>query len=138
MHSNYVDQAIHSVHHVHALIHTIFTTPAPASGAAIAELMPVFAQSLSMVTTGGDIVGRDQIAQMFTGAAGARPGLEIRVSDVQVVWQQGASVALRYQEVHRLQGVETARLSLAIIEVGPTGARWHCLHETAINGPALL
>ncbi len=77
MHSNTIERAHHSVHHVHELIHRIFTCPAPTGQAAITELMPVFADTFSMVSTGGAIVDREQVAQLFHRALGARPGLQI-------------------------------------------------------------
>lgn len=133
MHSNPVDQAQHSVHHVHELIQRIFTTAGAVGQAAISELMPAFADTFSMVTTGGAIVQRAQVEGMFKGATGARPGLDIVVSDVHLVWQEGATVALRYKEVHRLAGVETARLSLVILDVSAKPVRWQYLHETALS-----
>ena len=125
-----LERACHSVHHVHELIHTVFT--AAQGQAAIAELMPAFADEFRMVTTQGVEVNRQQVERMFQGAAGARPGLQIEVSDVQAVWQAGNGVTLRYREVHRLQGVETARWSVVVLSVGEAGVQWHFLQETAI------
>lgn len=136
MHSNNIERAHHSVHHVHDLIHRIFTCSAPAGQAAISELMPVFADTFSMVTTGGAIVHRDQVAHLFHRAMGARPGLQILVSDLHTVWQAGDTVAVRYQETHRLAGVSSARLSLVILQATPAGVRWHYLHETALSPEA--
>jgi len=127
-----LDQARESVRQVHEQIQHIFATPGPAGHATIAALMPVFADDFSMVTTAGRLVTRAQVEQLFSGGQGARPGLEIRVSELQGVWQTGDSVAVRYKEVHRLAGVQTARLALAILTVTSAGVRWQALHETAI------
>ena len=121
-----------SIHDVHVLIHAVFTQQDEASQAVIQELMPVFAERFSMVTTGGQIVTRAQVQQMFEGAAGGRPGLQIAVDDVEPVWQAGSHIALRYRETHTLQGVSNARYSTAILEVAASGVLWHALHETAI------
>jgi len=126
------ERAVCSIHDVHDLIHAVFTRPAAQTEALRSELMAVFADNFSMVTTTGAIVDRQQVGQLFERGAGARPGLEIEVSDVQVVWQAGASVAVRYKETHRLQGQETARYSLAIVECGEQRVVWVYLHETAV------
>ena len=49
--------------------------------------MPVFAEHFSMVTTGGRIVTRAQVQQMFEGAAGNRPGLQMAVDELTTIWQ---------------------------------------------------
>lgn len=136
MYSTNIDRARHSVHYVHELIQTIFTTAGQASETALTELMPMFADTFSMVTTGGMLVSLDQVKQMFSGAMGGRPGLEIIVSDLHSVSQEGTRVTLRYKEVHRIDGVENARLSVVIIDISHPVARWHYLHETAIGAPA--
>jgi hypothetical protein len=137
MHSNNLDQAHHSIHHVHELIQTLFTSQQGVGQAAISQLMPVFAKDFSMVTTTGTLVGREQVEQMFKGAVGARPGLQIFLTDLHTVWQEGASVAVRYKETHRLNGTEAARLSVAIMEVENQRVQWHYLHETALSPAAI-
>ena len=124
--------AVQSIHDVHVLIHTVFTQQGDAAQAAIQALMPVFAESFSMVTTGGQIVMRTQVQHMFQGAAGKRSSLQIAVDDVQPVWQAGSHIALRYRETHPLQGVSNARYSTAVLEVTTSGVLWHALHESAI------
>lgn len=127
-----LERACHSVHHIHELIHTAFSAAHGPAQTAIAELMPAFADDFRMVTTQGVEVNRQQVERMLQGAAGARPGLQIEVSDVQPVWQDGNGVTLRYREVHRLQGVETARWSVVVMTVGEAGVQWHFLQETAV------
>lgn len=124
--------AAQSIHDAHVLIRTIFTQQGEAAQAALKALMPVFAENFSMVTTGGQIVTRAQVQQMFERAAGARPGLQIAVDALQPVWHAGPHVALRYREMHSLAGVATARYSTAMLEVTASGVLWHALHETAI------
>ena len=124
--------AAQSIHDVHVLIQTIFTQEGEAAQAALKALMLVFAENFSMVTTGGQIVTRAQVLQMFEGAAGARPGLRIAVDELETVWHAGPHVAMRYRETHSLAGVVTARYSTAIVEVTASGVLWHALHETAI------
>ncbi|QVM89443.1 DUF4440 domain-containing protein [Pseudomonas entomophila] len=132
MPDNTLARAEHSIHHVHELIQEVFTRPLTETQATLMELMAVFADDFSMVGTAGSMFDRQQVEQLFHRAAGARPGLEIVVDEVRVVWQAGKNVAVRYKETHRLQGVGQARWSLAIIECSDQAVTWHCLHETAI------
>ena len=124
--------AAKSVQDVHVLIQTVFTQQGDAAQAATKALMQVFAEGFSMVTTGGRIVTRAQVQQMFEGAAGGRPGLQIAVEELKTVLHAGPHVALRYRETHSLAGAVTARYSTAILEVAAGGVLWHALHETAI------
>lgn len=132
MNDHNLKAAAQSIHDVHVLIQTVFTQKGDAAQAATKALMQVFAEGFSMVTTGGQIVTRAQVQQMFEGAAGARPGLQIAVDALQPVWHAGPHVALRYRETHSLAGVATARYSTALLEVTTSGVLWHALHETAI------
>ncbi|KXG81954.1 MULTISPECIES: nuclear transport factor 2 family protein [Pseudomonas] len=128
-----IARAERSIHHVHELIQMIFTRSAAETQSVLGGLMAVFADDFSMVGTTGRLVGRQQVEQLFKGAAGTRPGLQITVGDVQVVWQAGVNVAVRYKETHRAQDVTRARWSLALLECSDRGVVWRCLHETAIQ-----
>ncbi len=130
MNNNPVEQARHSIHHVHELIHRVFTNADGAGDATIAPLMDVFTEDFSMVTTSAAVVGRAQVEQLFKGAVGARPGLEITISDLHTIWHEGPTVALRYKETHHQEGRETSRVSVAILRVHHHGTRWLYLHET--------
>ncbi|QXI40337.1 DUF4440 domain-containing protein [Pseudomonas xantholysinigenes] len=132
MPDNAIARAERSIHHVHELIHLVFTRPAAETQAVLGGLMAMFAEDFSMVGMAGKVLERQQVEQLFKAAAGARPGLEILVDEVQVAWQAGAHVALRYRETHRVEGLQTRRWSLAIVECTATGVLWRCLHETPI------
>ncbi|MFJ2536785.1 MULTISPECIES: DUF4440 domain-containing protein [unclassified Pseudomonas] len=133
MNNNLVEQAQHSIHHVHELIHRVFTDTDGTGEASVEPLMAVFAEHFSMVTTSAAVVGRAQVEQLFKGAIGARKGLEILISDLHTVWHEGATVALRYKETHRLNQVETSRISVAILCVQHHDVQWLYLHETPIS-----
>jgi len=133
MHNKIVEQAQHSIHVVHDLIHAIFTNQEGNGQAAIGQLMPAFAEHFTMVTTSGAIVSRAQVEQMFGGAVGARAGLEISISDMQTIWQEGHSAAIRYKETHRLNQVETSRISVVVIRIHEHSAQWLYLHETPLS-----
>lgn len=128
-----IARAERSIHHVHELIQMVFTRPVAETQSVLGGLMAVFADDFSMVGTTGTQVTRQQVEQLFKGAAGTKPGLQITVGDVQVVWQAGVNVAVRYKETHRSQGMAQARWSLALLECGDRGVVWRCLHETAIQ-----
>ena len=130
MHNKIVEQAHHSIHHVHELIHTVFTDANGKGQATLELLISAFAEHFTMVTTSGAIVSRVTVEQMFKGAVGAKPGLEIVISDLQTVWQEGNSVAIRYKETHRLGQRESSRVSVAIIGMHHHNAQWIYLHET--------
>lgn len=95
--------------------------------------MSAFAEHFTMVTTSATIVSRAMVEQMFKGAVGARPGLEIVISDLQTVWQERDHVAIRYKETHRLDQCENSRVSVAIIGIHHHGAQWIYLHETPLG-----
>ncbi|WP_312459045.1 DUF4440 domain-containing protein [Comamonas sp.] len=133
MDKTYTLAAERSVHAVHELIQTIFAGEPGMARAAMGQLMPVFAEGFSMVTTAGAVVQLPQVAAMFQQAAGGRPGLRIEISDVATVWQAASSVALRYKETHHLNGTSTARWATAIVDCADGDVRWHSLHETALS-----
>ncbi len=133
MDKTYTQAAERSVHAVHELIQTIFAGEPGMARAAMGQLMPVFAEGFSMVTTAGAVVQLPQVTVMFQQAAGGRPGLRIEISEVATVWQAASSVALRYQETHHLNGSATARWATAIVDCADGDVRWHHLHETALS-----
>ncbi|WP_153788879.1 DUF4440 domain-containing protein [Pseudomonas sp. EMN2] len=128
-----IARAEHSIHHVHELIQMVFSRPAAETQAALGGLMAVFAEDFSMVGIAGTLFHRQQVEQLFRRIAGTRPGLEIEIDEVQVVWLAGMNMAVRYKEVQRLQGVTQARWALAILECSERGVMWRCLQETAVG-----
>lgn len=133
MHNKIVEQAHHSVHHVHELIQTLFSDANGQGQSMLEPLMSAFAEHFSMVTTSAAVVSRATVEQMFKCAIGAKPGLEIIISDLQTVWQEGHSVAIRYKETHRLDQRESSRVSVAIIDLHHRNAQWIYLHETPLS-----
>ena len=130
MHSQTVEIAQQSVHDVHRMIHSLFSNAHGERQNILEPLMSTFDPQFSMVTTSGAIVSRAQVETLFKGAAGARPGLEIVLSDLQTVWQAGSSVAIRYTETHHVDQRQSTRVSLAIIAIHDNRAQWLYLHET--------
>jgi len=90
-----------------------------------------------MVSTGGQIVKRSQVFEMFGRAAGGRPGLSIELGEMQLLCSTGSHALLRYRETHHLEGEassrSSSRYSTALLEDRPEGVLWRSLHETAIG-----
>jgi hypothetical protein len=131
MNHHLIEQAQHSIHHVHELIQRVFTDADGVGEASLAPLMQVFAPDFSMVTTAASTVDRHQVEQLFRDAVGGRLGLQIVISDVHPVWQEGESVAISYKETHRRADSENSRVSVAILRVRGQDVQWLYLHETA-------
>lgn len=130
MHIQTVETAQQSIHHMHRLIQSLFTNAHGEGQNALEPLMSAFDPQFSMVTTSGAIISRAQVETLFKGAIGARPGLEIVLSDLQTIWQAGSSVAIRYRETHHLDQQQSSRVSLAIIAIHDNRAQWLSLQET--------
>ena len=133
MNNNPIEQAHHSIHHVHELIHRVFTNTDGTGEATIAPLMNAFAKDFSMVTTSATTVDRAQVEQMFRKSVGVRPGLQILISDLHTVWQEGETVAVSYTETHRQGDNVNSRVSVAILRVQGAHVGWQYLHETAFT-----
>ncbi|POA46346.1 DUF4440 domain-containing protein [Pseudomonas sp. MPR-ANC1] len=133
MNNNPIELAQHSIHHVHELIHRVFTDTDGSGAATIAPLMDAFAKDFSMVATSGVTVDRAQVEQLFRRNVGGGPGLEIVISDLHTVWQEGETIALSYTETHRQGENVTSRVSVAILRVQADRVEWQYLHETAFT-----
>lgn len=128
-----IDQAEHSVHHVHELILQVFNNADGNGAASIEPLMQAFADNFSMIGISATPLNRSEVEQLFREAVGARAGLEIEISDLHTVWQQNETLALSYVETHRLNGTEHQRVSVAILRTQTDGVKWLYLHETPLS-----
>ncbi|MGA5484175.1 DUF4440 domain-containing protein [Pseudomonas siliginis] len=128
-----IEQAEHSVHHVHELILRVFTDADGAGAASIEPLMQAFAEDFSMVGISGDALTRVEVEQLFKGAVGAKAGLDIEISDLHTVWQEDDMLAVSYVETQRLDGAQHSRVAVAILSGQPEGVKWVYLHETPLS-----
>ncbi|MCK9815840.1 DUF4440 domain-containing protein [Pseudomonas chlororaphis] len=133
MNHNLIEQAQHSIHHVHQLIHRVFTDADGTGETSIAPLMSAFGEHFSMVTTSAATLDRQHLEQLFKGAVGGRPRLEIIISDLRPVWQEGETVAISYTEVQRTPEQENTRVSVAILRIHAGSVQWQYLHETPLS-----
>ncbi len=88
-------------------------------------------ERFSMVTTGGEVLGRSALITRLRGARNAVPGLSIEVSDVEELLRSGGVAVVRFLETHRAAGNVTRRRVTAVLTTDdPEGARWLTVHET--------
>lgn len=128
-----IEQAEHSIHHVHELILRVFTDADGAGAASIEPLMQAFAEDFSMVGISGDALTRVEVEQLFKGAVGAKAGLDIEISDLHTVWQEDDMLAVSYVETQHLDGAQHSRVAVAILSGQAEGVKWVYLHETPLS-----
>lgn len=128
-----IEQAEHSIHHVHELILRVFTDADGAGAASIEPLMQAFAEDFSMVGISGGALTRLEVEQLFKGAVGAKAGLDIEISDLHTVWQEDDMLAVSYVETQRLDGAQHSRVAVAILSGQPEGVKWVYLHEKPVS-----
>lgn len=71
---------------------------------------------------------------IFPRPAGARPGLEIEIDNMQLIAESAAGATVTYQERQQLPGQEaTLRFSTVVFELGADNqVVWRHLHETML------
>jgi hypothetical protein len=88
-------------------------------------------ERFSMVTTGGEVLGRDALLAGLRGARNAVPGLTIEVSEVEELQRSGGIAVVRFLETHRATGDTTHRRVTAVLTTEDRGGvRWLTVHET--------
>ncbi|MGK8523303.1 DUF4440 domain-containing protein [Nocardia asteroides] len=88
-------------------------------------------ERFSMVTLGGEVLGRDALTAGLREAGNSVPGLAIDVSGVEELLRSGDIAVVRFLETHRAAGGLTRRLVTAVLTTDdPEGVRWLTVHET--------
>ena len=64
MNHNLIEQAQHSIHHVHQLIHRVFTDADGSGETSLAPLMSAFGEHFSMVTTSATTLDRQHLEHL--------------------------------------------------------------------------
>ncbi|MDV2080988.1 DUF4440 domain-containing protein [Marinobacter xestospongiae] len=118
---------------LHHWIATVFSGSGPEVESAHADLLASFHPTFTMVTTAGDLVGLEQVKDLFRRNQGLRPGMEIEIADCEIIQTSGSMVAVRYRETQRTGSEQNTRLSIALLEHTSNGVVWRYLHETAIE-----
>ena len=77
-------------------------------------------------------IGYHRPTAFFTAAAGSRPGLQMRISELALLQQSSAGAVVRYREIQSQPGLDTTeRWSTVVYDNMPDGRLlWRHLHET--------
>jgi hypothetical protein len=104
---------------------------------AFARLERALAPEFSFVSPHGALITRKALLAGIREAHGSRPGCEIRIEAPKLLSQHGSLVIVSYIERQREEGIETRRLSSALLEAlrpgeseATRGWRWLHVHET--------
>ncbi|WP_330229522.1 hypothetical protein OHA40_26230 [Nocardia sp. NBC_00508] len=88
-------------------------------------------ERFTMVTTGGDLLGRSELIAGLRRAGNSVPGLTIEVSDVEELLRSESAAVIRFLEAHRVAGSVTRRWVTAVLTTDdPGGVRWLAVQET--------
>lgn len=98
------------------------------------NLLARFSPEYSMVTPGGDLLDFTTLNAFFRTQRGSRPGLEIDISDMQIVTESENGATVVYKELQKLPGKDpTLRFSTVVFELSHNGeVSWRHLHETSL------
>lgn len=97
-----------------------------------AQLLARFSPDFTMVAPGGMRLDHAGLTGFFQGAGGSRPGLAMRITDLQLIQESATGATVSYREFQSLPGAEnTERWSTVVYEKTSDGALlWRHLHET--------
>lgn len=98
------------------------------------NLLARFSPDYSMVTTGGGLLNFTTLNAFFRTQRGARPGLEIVISGMQMITENGSGATVVYKELQQLPNQRpTRRFSTAVFELNHNGkVFWRHLQETSL------
>ncbi len=98
------------------------------------SLLSHFSPSYSMVTTTGALLDFTSFNSFFRTQRGARPGLEIEITDMQIVAESDKGATVTYKERQQVPGQSaTLRFSTIVFEVDQNSCTiWRHLHETSL------
>ncbi|WP_405165798.1 hypothetical protein OG203_12345 [Nocardia sp. NBC_01499] len=115
---------------VHALLSTWLGTDAKP------EVLERFAatqhDTFSMVTTSGARLSRSELLSGLRRARHSSPGLDIEITEAEVLFAAGNVTVIRFLERHHLAGRHADRWTTAVLtaEANPPRYSWRVLHET--------
>ena len=114
----------------HVLIRAWLSGEAAAGNCA--QLLARFSPDFTMVTPGGMRLDHAGLTGFFQGAGGSRPGLAMRITDLQLIQESATGATVSYREFQSLPGAEnTERWSTVVYEkTSDSGLLWRHLHET--------
>lgn len=121
-----IERASRSVIDLHVQIEALFN----GDSSQLPELLSQFDDDFLMVTPTGKTLTFQEVASLFEQLTGARQGMTISIEQFRTIGQMGSEVVMQYVEHQVLQGKETRRISLAVIDCAHQPPRWRYLQET--------
>lgn len=99
------------------------------------NLLARFSPAYSMMTTGGTLLNINQLNSFFRTQRGARPGLNIEMTDLQIVAEsEGGAIVIYKERQKNCEQAATLRFSTVIFELNQDGSViWRHLHETSMH-----
>ncbi|MDN2711464.1 DUF4440 domain-containing protein [Janthinobacterium sp. SUN118] len=96
------------------------------------DLLARFSPDFTLVAPGGKQLDFAGLMAFFRAAGGSRPGLSMRITDLQLIQESAAGASVTYREWQSLPGGDnTQRLSTVVYEKTAAGTLlWRHLHET--------
>lgn len=99
------------------------------------KLLARFSPAYSMMTMGGVLLNFNQLNSFFRTQGGARPGLNIEITDLQIVAESEGGAIVTYKERQEIFAqAATLRFSTVVFELNQDGSViWRHLHETSMH-----
>ena len=127
----------------HAFLRDWLAGAVPRTAETFARFSGVMGEGLEVIGPRGTVTGRAAVVTEFEGLHGElatdADSFEIWIENFQCRWAVGDHALVTYEEWHRRQGAESARLSTALFgraEATPCGVAWLHVHETWLPGRA--
>lgn len=126
-----LNPAFNEVLEAHAAIEQWLSGDAPASQ--LDTLMARFSPHYSMITLPGQCLDYQGLYRVFEQAHGKRPGLQIRIDELQQIASGPSMAVVSYREWQAdAAGNQSQRRSTAVFEQNDGSLRWLHLHETPV------
>lgn len=132
--STLLDEVRREIDDVHAFFTAWFNGTADRASLE-SKLLSRFDERVVFIPPSGQIMGAQDLTQMFERGYGANRDFRIEISDVAVRRQFGGTALVNYTEWQFGTGPShdqtNARITSALIEMGPP-LRWLHIHETSL------
>ena len=127
----------------HAFLRDWLAGAVPRTAETFARFSGVMGEGLEVVGPRGTVTGREALVSEFEGLHGELAAdadvFDIWIENFRCRWAAGDHALVTYEEWHRRQGAESARLSTALFrraDATPSGVMWLHVHETWLPGRA--
>ena len=125
----------------HAFLRDWLAGAVPRSAATFARFSGAMDAGVEVIGPRGTVTGRGALVSEFEGLHGelGTDAFEIWIENFRCRWAAGDHALVTYEEWHRREGAESARLSSALFRreaAAPSGVAWMHVHETWLPGLA--